>query len=1075
MTDLVARLTLPENLYWAWLKARRLYEPGDVWFDEAELACFEANLDSELRVIANQFERLTYDPSPMRPLIRPKKPGVSGKPEVAQAFWVPVRDQVAWIAFVNVIGPYLDAQMPPWSYAHRLYRSVWYEKEHDKLSFRLGPYRHSSGWLYRKWRQSWPLYRRYILLTIRAMSRESETVELGLAEERLLKIDAALEHDVRLPYLHNGFWKPRSRSLHWGSIDLKRFYPSISVSCVLNNLRRFSGSYADQIVELASSLLRFRIDPEGWAKEELERIGLQDTGITEYNGLPPGLFVSGFLANVALLRVDREVALRVREAQVAHFRYVDDHVVLARSAKGVRDWITQYEDLLRNHRTGASLNLEKVHPDALRGYLMQRKGHPEAPSAKITMKEVDTATRLDPRFPIPLTTKTLEQVSMLARTHFDLLHKEHQDHVIADLEHLLIADLPEHELRKDTRMAFAAAMLARIVPNRIADSHDLCNDLRERRRLCEEKGESNRIHAKLEELDSRIERRRDEAQESKDHENRRVFWLLMKAVSEHPEKIRLWKRVLEFCRKTGYPGLKVVKQELGRISRRDPLTGSYLRAVVIHVLATQILACARMLKDDEARASSQNAALSFLKSAAATTVAPPKGWNRKPYEQRTEDVLRCTVGTAVSVLWQKSLNAVSQFSGKDVDLTFLRRWADRISAISWESAPEEWAGTTGYPVPVWVWWAESHGLSESSTDPSAIWCGVLDKLALSDPIAWSVVQKHPRFIPLRLARKILKDKRLRLDEGWVFDLLRGVPENQRSSLARLSPQATKACRCLMRRSRELTLHEWAEWTHKTHSDNPFDPRVGEWTALAIVATIALKLCTLGPAEPTLKNPAFHPANFLVPVRWQEFGAQDSLSWEQWHDEMNRWSLEVAERKRVIRRERDRLRDTRFAPIWGSKTLTDIDWSPVHGLGMLLLGLLRRNFDWPTQWNPHGHLRAWRKIAAFEIARLRCSSLTTAILQACLMSRPRESLLLPRLSLFADSAIVSIGEDTAIDPPRVRDAKELRDLLLASMEILERYQITVHGHRPRQLIPVNVQQKTQNQWEELAAEVLRDAE
>jgi len=47
MTDLVARLTLPENLYWAWLKARRLYEPGDVWFDEAELACFEANLDEE--------------------------------------------------------------------------------------------------------------------------------------------------------------------------------------------------------------------------------------------------------------------------------------------------------------------------------------------------------------------------------------------------------------------------------------------------------------------------------------------------------------------------------------------------------------------------------------------------------------------------------------------------------------------------------------------------------------------------------------------------------------------------------------------------------------------------------------------------------------------------------------------------------------------------------------------------------------------------------------------------------------------------------------------------------------------
>ena len=36
--EFVRKLTLPENLYWAWRKAQRFYRPGDVWFDEAEVA-----------------------------------------------------------------------------------------------------------------------------------------------------------------------------------------------------------------------------------------------------------------------------------------------------------------------------------------------------------------------------------------------------------------------------------------------------------------------------------------------------------------------------------------------------------------------------------------------------------------------------------------------------------------------------------------------------------------------------------------------------------------------------------------------------------------------------------------------------------------------------------------------------------------------------------------------------------------------------------------------------------------------------------------------------------------------------
>ena len=55
-----ARLTLPENLYWAWLKYRRHLEFGDFWYDEAEVARFEGNLKGELEQIATQFKKLRY-------------------------------------------------------------------------------------------------------------------------------------------------------------------------------------------------------------------------------------------------------------------------------------------------------------------------------------------------------------------------------------------------------------------------------------------------------------------------------------------------------------------------------------------------------------------------------------------------------------------------------------------------------------------------------------------------------------------------------------------------------------------------------------------------------------------------------------------------------------------------------------------------------------------------------------------------------------------------------------------------------------------------------------------------------
>jgi hypothetical protein len=132
------RLTSRDNLYWAWGKVRRYYRTMDAWSDEVSIAEFESNLEAELANIRRQFVAGRYRISPLRPLPQPKKADSRERPQVRQAFWVTVADQVAWIAVVNVIGPSLEAKMPMWSYGNRLYRPAWIEEIEGKSALRLG-------------------------------------------------------------------------------------------------------------------------------------------------------------------------------------------------------------------------------------------------------------------------------------------------------------------------------------------------------------------------------------------------------------------------------------------------------------------------------------------------------------------------------------------------------------------------------------------------------------------------------------------------------------------------------------------------------------------------------------------------------------------------------------------------------------------------------------------------------------------------------------------------------------------------------------------------------------------------
>ena len=94
-----------ENLYYAWNKAKKLYQMSDGYVDEAELAEFELNLEERINQIRNSFLQLRYNLQLLKPLPRPKKIDDEGEYINRQYFHIAVDDQVAWIAVINALGP----------------------------------------------------------------------------------------------------------------------------------------------------------------------------------------------------------------------------------------------------------------------------------------------------------------------------------------------------------------------------------------------------------------------------------------------------------------------------------------------------------------------------------------------------------------------------------------------------------------------------------------------------------------------------------------------------------------------------------------------------------------------------------------------------------------------------------------------------------------------------------------------------------------------------------------------------------------------------------------------------------
>ena len=189
---------------------------------------------------------------------------------------------------------------------------------------------------------------------------------------------------------------------------------------------------------------------------------------------------------------------------------------------------------------------------------------------------------LDPFYPSPLMTETLQKVSELSGLNLDLLSDKEFDMVFKDLQMLMVADIPEQEIKKNTRVSFACSMLTRMVADWDCDLekvYELRKQWIERVKVYEKnlsdkdrKEQAQKIvnmyqlafsNGTTDNFDELIAQIKDlhldlsPITDLKDVLNNgcnksnlkreKIYRLLTKAIMEIPDKSKIWLRAFDYC------------------------------------------------------------------------------------------------------------------------------------------------------------------------------------------------------------------------------------------------------------------------------------------------------------------------------------------------------------------------------------------------------------------------------------------------------------------------------------------------------------------------------------------------
>lgn len=1071
MNNLIEQIIQPENLQWAWKKVRQYYKKEAAWKNELEIISFEVNLREELESIAFDIENMQYQMKKIKPIPQPKKKD-EGKDnlKLRPVFWINIRDQIAWVAIVNIIGPIIDSRMPLWSYGNRLYRSTWYEEVEEKKYLKIGPYRNTNGLLYRAFNQSWPLYRRYIYLTMRQMTKASPGIIFDLedADENLLNIEKLSTDERKLPYLQDDYWNSNTSEVYWASIDFEKFYPNLNLQLIKNNiLIELNESINSHLSIVLDSLIRFNVDYSQLTSNILSELDLSEKD--EFiNYLPTGLMVAGFLANTAMIDIDRKVKSESKNKQIAHFRYVDDHIILASNFDDLLGWIEFYYSIIKKSGI-AKINEDKTVPEELKHFILKlNNGNKEE---KIDYSLLKKSCLIDPVYPRPLMTKTLARVSQLAKIDFDFLDEGEQQATINDLELLLLADIGETELPEATRISFSATLLSRFTSTfeistqdsfRISEINRKLKKLKKyRTKVSEDISNTDNeleqidFNDKLYHLDSEIILLEKDfidlisiVNDANDKRKSRTFNLLIKAIHSNQEKLRLWERAIDYCLFTGYKGISIIQSEIARVNLHSEIASFYLESFLFNYISISLIKAIKLLESSEHSDEDKSKVINYI----LDVISNVDSWSIKGcenYFHKESIVVFClTLGNIIEILPFYLL----KYQNKRIEvITFLM---NNLNKKIKEFYSKVYFDISDRNLAKWIVWTESFVFINSKNINHVFLNFYKNDLILSDQYSWYLWKKYPSELSDNAFDSILNgQKKLKAEEcGWFIDALQGyslsllMPNNDK-----FYPTSVKKFISSNNSEKTLSLYRWNSWVLKKTESAHFDPRAGEWTSLEIIRQILALPDQYHLSESDQIPP--HPANVFIPISWESCSKFfitrfKTPTWESWKQFVRNKSNTI-QLKRIISFNND----NRYFPHSDTSSYKYDDTAIIlRAYGLLLLGLLSRNFNILLSGNSLSDIPYIGDVTKHVISSVSCSSHTTAILEACLLPRSRESILLQHINND-----VSSDEDTLYDPPLINDKYELLKSIEAAQKILSDHQFTVQSHKPIQLIPLHIEQ------------------
>jgi len=997
-----------------------------------------------------------------------------------------------------------------WSYGNRLYISTWFEEiENGKKELKHGWYRNSSGLIYRKWSQSWPLFRKHISVASKIMAKSKKynakkedfkNEHLDENEKEVL-LNNEQNQIIKLQnqYLLPTYWPDKDvKELYWAGVDLEKFYPKIKLEVVEKNIFRYflKDQQDEDFKYLIHTILAFPLDIKDWTEKELEEVFICSPD-NYFHNLPTGLHVAGFLANVALLEVDKLISSELENKKdIAHFRFVDDHVFISYSFESLVDWIKLYDAKLKELNTGAVFSQEKIDPPEFAIFYKSQLDDDVKKKAK-------DATRIDPQFPTPLLTQTLAKVSAINSTEFDLLSISEENQFIADLEHLLLTDFPDHELRKDTRISFAATMLARIVPKKRYDYSEVYKKRKEIYSIIHDSGlkstdlkseitnsllfdnfTNSLLSSKFEEFqqkvnDDKINEKISNAYAIKlseinlvnDIENeslrfkKHIFDLLFKSLSENFPKVRLWVRVMEFCYRTGFnKQIEIIKliDDLCKSGKISKLACSYLHSLCISIITENLLqSISKIINNKQNDSLDQNLAFEYIayvykKSNLKYLLNKGSADSEKYFYKEIYEIFKFSLGSIIFILKEEGYTNIIPESS-----TFINTY----SLIDWENNSTNWISDNKSTINNWLFWLLYKTNYKKNTMPNKYWYKLLRFVQIADSSVVPLLLPFPNYALIKNipnSNSVLNILPLKIkNEGWFFDLASSIDTKATRTKYLKKIDKNNLLRNINSSYKNyITLSEWLDFSveYKNLSTSniycQFDPRYSEWSSIEIILQIINCIQpVINPSVDSLfttkshyTNLSIHPSNFLLPKSWIEKTSKN-MSWSDWFISARNKSI-------ILRNKESRITDDRYTTLGLRNYQTDSTIGIIHGLGLLLINLLTFEKSIPWIWNIEDHGLVFSNLINERIEKVSISSRTYLILVSCFSSRNRETFFWQNKKIKVSDFNFSL--DTKKDPPLIRSIEDFKKYLESAQKNLVDYQISVQDNLPRQLIPFNLE-------------------